>query len=98
MPKFLELKPDKYRKGVDGMFLHIGQEVTILAKEIVAIIDLNAKPDSKDLDEFLRTAAEEGFVNRLTDVPSSIIVTTNKVYLSPISSRTLAKRMIEFGE
>lgn len=79
------------------MFLHIGQEVTILVKEIVAIIDLNAKPVSKILDEFLCTASEEGFADRLTDTPSSLVVTTGKVYLSPISSRTLAKRLYEFS-
>jgi len=45
----------------------------------------------------LCTASEEGFADRLTDTPSSLVVTTGKVYLSPISSRTLAKRLYEFG-
>ncbi|HKM17654.1 MAG: DUF370 domain-containing protein [Firmicutes bacterium] len=80
------------------MFLHIGREVTILAKEIVAIIDLNAESNSEILGEFVRTAAEEGFVDRLTDSPCSVIVTTYKIYLSPISSRTLGKRLSDFGD
>ncbi len=90
--------PDKYRKGVDYMFLHIGQDVTVLAKEIVAIIDLSARSNSEILEEFIRIAADEGFVNRLTASPSSIVVTNDQVYLSPISSRTLGKRMSGFGD
>jgi len=75
------------------MFLHIGQEVSILAKDIVAIFDIKAEHQSESTKEFLRTAEDEGFVVYLTDKPNSFVVTTNKIYLSPISTATLRKRL-----
>ncbi len=74
------------------MFLHIGQEVSILIKDIVAIIDLKTKYNSQCTKEFLNVAAEEDFIVSLTTEPNSFIVTTERIYLSPISAMTLKKR------
>lgn len=74
------------------MFLHIGQEVSILIKDIVAIIDLKTKHNSQCTKEFLNVAAEEDFIVSLTNEPNSFIVTTERIYLSPISAMTLKKR------
>jgi len=79
------------------MFLHIGGDVVIPIKDIIAIFDLEKTTISKDTREFLRTAEEEGFVESISyDIPKSFILTENdknsKIYLSPISSTTLQKR------
>jgi hypothetical protein len=79
------------------MFLHIGGEVVIPTKNIIAIMDIDTTTLSKDTKDFLRTAEEEGFVEAIcSDLPKSFIITElnkkSKIYLSPISSLTLQKR------
>jgi hypothetical protein len=78
------------------MFLHLGENVVIPMREVIAIFDINSTT-SMDTKHFLKTAEEEGFIMRITkDEPKSFILTErNKksiIYLSPISSITLAKR------
>jgi hypothetical protein len=79
------------------MFLHIGGEVVIPIKDIIAILDIETTTISKDTKEFLTIAEEEGFIESISyDLPKSFIITEtdkkSKIYLSPISSITLQKR------
>jgi extracellular matrix regulatory protein B len=78
------------------MFLHLGENVVIPLKEVIAIFDIDSleSPDSK---QFLKVAEEEGFIKRVNkDQAKSFVLTErNKksiIYLSPISSVTLVKR------
>lgn len=79
------------------MFLHIGGDVVIPLKNVIAILDLESTTVSNNTREFLKTAEEEGFIETVgEDLPKSFIITENekvsKIYLSPISSITLKKR------
>lgn len=79
------------------MFLHIGGDVVIPIKNIIAILDIESTTVSKDTKEFLTVAEEEGFIESISnDLPKSFIITEtdkkSKIYLSPISSVTLQKR------
>lgn len=79
------------------MFLHIGGDVVIPMKNIIAIMDIDNTTISKDTKEFLKIAEEEGFVESISeDLPKTFIITEtdkkSKIYLSPISSVTLQKR------
>ena len=79
------------------MFLHIGGDVVIPMKNVIAILDMETTTLSKDTKEFLRVAEEEGFINAISaDLPKTFIITEmdkkSKIYLSPISSVTLQKR------
>lgn len=79
------------------MFLHIGGDVVIPMKNIIAIMDIETTTLSKDTKEFLKVAEEEGFVEPISeDLPKTFIITEiekkSKIYLSPISSVTLQKR------
>lgn len=79
------------------MFLHIGGDVVVPIKNIIAIMDLESTTLSKDTREFLSIAEEEGFIESISDdIPKSFIITEidkkSKIYLSPISSITLQKR------
>ncbi len=78
------------------MFLHLGGDVVIPIRNIVAIMDLEAKDNSESTTEFLSVADDEGFVVHLSESPNSFVVTSDKVYLSPISALTLRKRAAEF--
>ncbi|HOB40459.1 MAG: DUF370 domain-containing protein [Limnochordia bacterium] len=73
------------------MFLHIGGDVMIPLKDLVGLIALDSGSQPINL-EFLKTAEEEGFVVQLTGEPASLVICTKQVYLSPISTQTLAKR------
>jgi len=79
------------------MFLHIGGDIVIPIKDIIAIMDIDSTTISKDTKEFLSIAEEEGFIESISnDLPKSFIITEiekkSKIYLSPISSVTLQKR------
>lgn len=79
------------------MFLHIGDDFVIPFKNIIAIIDIDSTTVSKDTREFLKIAEEEGFIVSINqEIPKTFIITESekksKIYLSPISSRTLNKR------
>lgn len=79
------------------MFLHIGGDVVIPIKSVIAILDIESTTISKDTKEFLTIAEEEGFIESISnDLPKSFIITEtdkkSKIYLSPISSVTLQKR------
>lgn len=79
------------------MFLHIGGDVVIPIKNIIAILDIDTTTISKDTKEFLRIAEEEGFIESISnDLPKSFVITEtdkkSKIFLSPISSVTLQKR------
>ncbi len=79
------------------MFLHIGGDVVLPMRNIIAIMDIESTTVSKDTKEFLKIAEEEGFIESISnDLPKSFIITEidkkSKIYLSPISSVTLQKR------
>ncbi len=79
------------------MFLHIGGDVVIPMKNVIAILDIETTTLSRDSREFLKIAEEEGFINTISDdLPKTFIITEiekkSKIYLSPISSVTLQKR------
>lgn len=79
------------------MFLHIGADVMVPKKNIIAIleIDTNSSPINK---EFLEIAKDEGFIEQVSDKEKekSYLITTEKIYISPISCVTLKKRADSF--
>lgn len=79
------------------MFLHLGGEIDVSIKDVIAIIDISQKNKSKITQEFLKVADEEGFIERISNEESKSVVITeidkkSKIFLSPISSITLLKR------
>lgn len=79
------------------MYLHLGEEILISGDNLIAIINIS-EPISPDLLEIADNAQLD---KRLTTISrqeknKSLVVCDDKVYLSPISSGTLAKRAIYF--
>lgn len=79
------------------MFLHIGGDVVIPMKNVIAILDMETTTLSRDTKDFLKVAEEEGFIEAISsDLPKTFIITErdkkSRIYLSPISSVTLQKR------
>lgn len=79
------------------MFLHIGGDVVIPEKNIVAILDIETTTISDETKHFLKVSEETKLIQSISeDLPKTFIVTESekkyKIYLSPISSMTLMKR------
>jgi hypothetical protein len=79
------------------MYLHIGNGYLIPMKDVVMIADYESTTSGKDSLNFLEVANEEGFILDYSDGnPKSFIITNETVYMSLISSTTLAKRVNTF--
>lgn len=75
------------------MFIHLGGDVMVIQKDVIAIFDCKIEDASSTTAEFLKMSSEK----RKTIVidPSetkSFILTNEYLYYSPISSLTLKKR------
>ncbi|HYF80339.1 MAG TPA: DUF370 domain-containing protein [Symbiobacteriaceae bacterium] len=75
------------------MFLHVGADVVVSLRRVVAIFDLRSSQAAEATREFLQLALSE---KKVTDVAGgdakSLVLTDTEVFLSPISSLTLMKR------
>ncbi len=81
------------------MFLHLGDGNMIPSKEVVLIGDLENTTFSKITQEFMKISDEEGFIVDFSGGdPRSFVLTGETIYLSMISSKTLAKRVDRFIE
>ncbi len=79
------------------MFLHLGNDAVIRMDEIVAVFDMDNTTVARQSRSFLANAQKVGeVVDICDDLPKSYIVTQSdgkvKVYISSVSSRTIAKR------
>lgn len=80
------------------MYLHLGADISVNTKYIVGIFDLDNTSTSKITREFLDNSTKNDNVINVSeeDLPRSFIIVkergVEKVYVSPISSRTLSKR------
>jgi len=75
------------------MFFFLFGDCVVPKKDIIAILDYH-KGFSGINKEFLEIARDEGFVETITEPgkEKSYLITTEKIYISPISCNTLKKR------
>jgi len=82
------------------MFIHLGQDIAVLRKDIIGIFDLDTSTNSKRTRDYLAEAELKGDVVTITnELPKTFIVCRSDkrksgkiIYLSQISSATLLKR------
>ena len=80
------------------MYLHLGNDVTVSGKNVIAILDMENTTISKITREFLHMAQEEGFIEEVApeEIPKSYIICEvdkrSCIFISPISAATLLKR------
>ena len=85
------------------MYLHLGQNVMAPSQDVIGIFDLDNTTWSFRTRRFLERAEQEGRAIWLTeDLPRSFILADSRwgepvVYISPLSSATLAHRMERGG-
>lgn len=88
---------------VNIMFLHLGNDVYVNQKDIVAVCNLDTASVSKNTQIYLKKAEEMGIVETIcSDIPKTFVIVRkknkDKVYLTNISSVTLLKRSETSGE
>ena len=79
------------------MFLHLGNGVSVMTRDVIAIYDymgffIKDVPENK---RYLQRCQKEGRVVRTNtekELIKSVVVTIDKVYLSVLSSTALKKR------
>ena len=73
------------------MFLHLGSDVSVALRDVIAINDYSyLKTINK---EFLKNMRSKKFIIDISENdPKSFVITDKKIYLSAISSVTLKKR------
>jgi len=76
------------------MYINVGEDSIIWSREIIAILNQKNIHESSLIQEFF-----EKNQNKIIDLTNgsfkSIIITTNNIILSPLSSNTLKRRQME---
>ena len=77
------------------MYIHIGGEYSLSDKYIIAIIDLNhVQPNQTDMTKYMSDHENMGLIEYIsTDIPQSLIITLDRLYVSGLSTHTLIKRI-----
>ena len=73
------------------MYIHIGEDHNIRGKDIITILDQESANSSVLISEFFKHHPDK-LINLSKKPFKSVVVTYDKVYLSPIASGTLKKR------
>jgi hypothetical protein len=76
------------------MYIHIGEEVSVRSKDIIAILDKDSVKSSEYIQEFLQQN-DKNTENLSKNPFKSIVITSGKIYLSPLASTTLKKRSMQ---
>lgn len=79
------------------MYIHLGQDIIVRARDIVAMFDIDTASVGKITRDYLKEAQKEDIVVSITDdLPKSVIVCERDgkktTYISQISTATLMKR------
>ena len=81
------------------MYLHLGNNVSVPADDIIGIFDIDNATTAKSTREYLKSAEDEGMVTAVgTDLPKSMVVccprgSWQRVYISPLAPATLSGRL-----
>lgn len=74
------------------MYMHLGNNCVIPTKDIIAI--LNVEEVSEDVQDIIEIARLEKKITNISDKgkEKALVICTDQVYFSPISSLTLYRR------
>lgn len=87
------------------MYIHLGQDVSVLLDDVIGIFDMDTSTISRKTQNYLNQAQKNGEIISITDdLPKTFIVCRDPmnvkskiIYLSQISSATLLKRANMFN-
>jgi hypothetical protein len=86
------------RGGEEIVFLHLGEEKSVRHSDIIGIFNYELIKKSKSTKKFIDIMTYEGVLEKVSKDKKikSFVVAKDKVFLSPISSTTLQKRILNF--
>ena len=75
------------------MYLHLGSDVSVNVNEIVGIFDIEKVTVQSYMNDYLSFCQKNSKIYYVSlDMPKSIVVCTDTVYISNVSCLTLRKR------
>ncbi|MFA9458366.1 extracellular matrix regulator RemB [Halalkalibacter sp. AB-rgal2] len=74
------------------MFIHLGGDIMVRSKEIIAILNHDAKEQAITADFLKREQKSKQTTIISSDYIKSIVLTNKEIYYSPVSSLTLNRR------
>lgn len=78
------------------MYIHLGNNKNIREKDIIGIFDMDNATMSKTTQKFLNKAQKEGrLITTVDEIPKSIILTKDLVYMSQLSPKALYGRLTD---
>ncbi|MEA4900249.1 extracellular matrix regulator RemB [Desulfitobacterium sp.] len=82
------------------MFLHLGGDILVSQKKVIAILNLETAINNISSENFLKQIRKNENIYSISESgkEKSLIITTEGNYLSPISSTTLLKRSLSIEE
>jgi hypothetical protein len=77
------------------VFIHIGNDLSVLKSSITAVVDLeNVLPSQKDITEFINREDEQGRLQYVTEeIPKSLVITDDKTYVCSLSANLILNRL-----
>ena len=77
------------------MFIHIGNDLSVLKSSVTAVVNLETvSPSRKDVTDFINSEDDQGRLQYVTDdIPKTLVITDDKTYVSPVSGYVLLKRL-----
>jgi len=77
------------------VFIHIGNDLSVLKSSVTAIVCLETVlPSQKDVADFINREDELGRLQYVTDdIPKSLVITDDKTYVCSLSSNLLLNRL-----
>jgi hypothetical protein len=75
------------------LFIHLGEDIVIQAQEVIAIFDFELSESSSEMKGLVKHyRTREALMDIGGELNKSIVLTNEKVFLSPLSSVTLKRR------
>ncbi len=78
------------------MYIHLGNNKILREKDIIGIFDMDKATMSKVTQKFLNSAQKNNsLITTVNEIPKSVILTKDKVYLSQLSPKSLYGRLTD---
>ena len=77
------------------MFIHIGNDLSVLKSSVTAVVDLETVlPSQKDVAAFINSEDEQGRLQYVTeDIPKTLVITDDKTYVCSLSANLILNRL-----